>query len=101
MFQGAGWRESVQTAEKMFLAYTRLCVLHELMALLTIARQRVTEKDIQTLLDAGLNDIERQCRDEMANPGKIDISGIKRRNMEILHGLESTSMVSTLIAGAE
>lgn len=101
MFQGAVWSESVHTAEKMFHAFTRLCDLHELMALLTIALQRVTEKDIQTMLETSLQEIEQRCQDEMASPGKIDIAGIKRQAMEILRGLESTSMASTLKAGAE
>lgn len=91
----------MHTAEKMFHAFTRLCDLHELMALLTIALQRVTEKDIQTMLETSLQEIEQRCQDEMASPGKIDIAGIKRQAMEILRGLESTSMASTLKAGAE
>jgi len=91
----------VHTAEKMFNAFTRLCILHELMALLTFARQRVTEKDIQNLLETSLHDIEQLCQDDMAAPGKIDIAGIKRQTMEILGGLKSTSMASAMKAGAE
>jgi BMFP domain-containing protein YqiC len=96
MFHGTAWSDSPLIAEKMFNAFTRLCALHELMALLSIARQRIVEKDIQTLLAARLNDIEVICREESENPGRADVAGIKRATLEALRGLESTSAVAAL-----
>ena len=96
LFQGASWSDSPHLAEKMFTAFMRFCVLHELMALLSVARQRVLEEDLQVLLAARLNDIEALCREEAESPGKADIAGIKRATLEALRGLESTSAIGAL-----
>lgn len=96
MFQGTTWNKSAETAKKMFHAFTRFCVLHEIMALLSIAQQRVTEKDIQNNLDGKYLELEALCQEETENPGSIDIPMIKRQTTELLRGLESTSAVTLL-----
>lgn len=100
MFDGAAWRDSGQATEQIFIAFTRLCVLHELMALLTIARQRVMETDLQARLGSKLLEIEGLCRTEPVNPGATDVSMIKRQTMDLLRELESSSIVDTLKKGA-
>lgn len=96
MFKGAAWNDSTETAKNMFQAFTRLCVLHELMALLAIALEHISEKDIQIKLTSRLNEIESLCQAEMATPGESDITVIKQQTMELLRGLESTSAISAL-----
>ena len=96
IFRGTTWKDSEETAQTMFQLFTRLCVLHELMALLTIAQQRVIEKDVQNKLSAQLQDIDALCRTEAVASGKTEITAIKRKTMGLLRGLESTSVVSTL-----
>ena len=98
MFPGASWKDSPETANDMFRAFTRLCVLHELMALLTFAQQHVAEEDIRAALAAKLHEIEALCRAEIKNPGKVDITVIKHQTMELLRSLESTSSISALIS---
>ena len=96
MFQGATWKDSPETAKNMFQAFTRLCVMHELMALLTVALERVSEKDFQIKLSGRLHEIESLCQAEMVSPGETDITVIKHQTMELLRGLESTSAASAL-----
>ena len=96
MFPGASWNESAETAKKMFHAFTRLCILHELMALLYIAQQRVVEKDIQVELADKLHEIEALCRKESEDSVKADVTIIKRQTMEFLRGLDATSVARLL-----
>ena len=91
VFHGVSWSDSPHIAVKMFNAFGRFCVLHELMALLSIARQRFVEENIQTRLKTSLYEIEALCQEESVSPGSVDIAGIKRTTMNMLRGLESTA----------
>lgn len=96
IFEGATWRDSAQVAEKMFAIFMRMCVLHELMALLTIAQGHVMEKDFQTRLACRLKEIEVLCQEEAMGPGKVDVTVIKRRTTELLRELKSTPAVAAM-----
>ena len=83
-------------AKKMFEVFTRLCVLHELLALLSIARQRLPSPDIHSAIDTRLGEIEGLCRAELETPGSTDVGLLRKQIMTYLRGLESTPAAAAL-----
>ena len=58
LFKGASWRDSPQTGQAMFAAFSRQTVLHELMLLLTTAMQYSADSIQKQHMNAKLQEIE-------------------------------------------
>lgn len=96
IFKGATWRDPMEAGHEMFDVFTRLCVLHELMALITIALNNFSENDLQDRLSRMLLEIEALCDAEPAHQRAADVSAIKNRTMELLRGLKSFPATAAL-----
>jgi len=94
VFQGASWRDSVLTGKRMFEAFSRFRTLHELMALLIVARQHVKEKDILEKLDRKLKEIEKITVAETADCGRIEITTLRQEIMGFLREHVSLSKMA-------
>lgn len=78
LFPGQDWRDSAETAEQMFAAYTVMRGLHDLMVLLYTASVHVDDARLTAQLDA----IERLC--ERTPADQIDTAEAKRTTMALL-----------------
>jgi hypothetical protein len=78
MFPGQDWRDSAETAQQMFSAYTTMRSLHDLMVLLYTASVHVDD----TRLSAQLDSIERLC--ERMPVSALESAEAKRQTMTLL-----------------
>jgi hypothetical protein len=78
LFPGQDWRDSAETAQRMFSAYEQMRGLHDLMALLYTASVHVADARLTAQLDA----IERVCENAALDP--IEVGELKRSTMALL-----------------
>lgn len=78
LFPGQDWRDSAETAQQMFDAYTVMRGLHDLMVLLYTASVHVDDARLRVQLEA----IEHACGHTPID--RIDAAGFRRETMALL-----------------
>lgn len=86
LFGGRSWQASPQHAARMFGAYSRYRVLHELMACLDLAIRRASRAR-QEVLEETLGCLETLCRDGIEPVERIDLAALRRRMHGVLREL--------------
>jgi len=71
------WRQSAEAAAGMFQAYARMRALHEMLAMVTVAKQGVTEKAVSSRLQEVLAGLEQLC--EIESP--VDVVALRQRTV--------------------
>jgi hypothetical protein len=96
LFKGASWRDSPETAQAMFAAFSRQTVLHELMLLLTTAMGYNTDPTKQQLLEAKLIELEQMSLPGSTRTEPADIENAKLSTKMLLKSLQQTAAFSEL-----
>ncbi len=86
LFAGCSWTASPQIARRMFAAYGKYRVLHELMALLETAIQRVPAGDA-TRLQERLRQINSLCESGAALEATVRVELIRSNTLQLLREL--------------
>jgi hypothetical protein len=77
LFGGRNWRESADLARRMFAAYSTYRALHELMAILTLALQKVPPESAVRLRER-LEAIEARCNSGAARTETPSLGTLRR-----------------------
>jgi hypothetical protein len=77
LFDGQSWRSSPEMAQRMFHAYSRYRMLHELLAMLELAIQYALPEDA-SLLQEYLQSLERICDSSEALSEAVSVDAIRR-----------------------
>ncbi|MES2624265.1 MAG: hypothetical protein V4628_03215 [Pseudomonadota bacterium] len=98
LFKGASWRDSPQTAQAMFAAFSRQTVLHELMLLLTTAMQYSDDSEQQMQLGEKLREIENISLVKPDGADDSAVDKIKQSTMLLLKSLRQSHNFTELKA---
>ena len=96
LFHGAVWSNSSRIAPRMFRSFSRIMVIHELLVLLLIAKQHVTDPDTVARLDKKQRELEVLCEAETQESSGTEISTVKQETMDLIRELGTSTEIINL-----
>ncbi len=78
LFGGANWSQSPEIAAQMFDSYERLRPLHELMAMVTLALDRVSDGDQRRVLQELVAELDLRCDQDLVDSVRLRREVVQR-----------------------